>query len=57
MIDYQAIAAQVRKERNDPSITAEYLESLDNRTEAEWIEHEAARHKKRIKSRMITGEV
>jgi len=57
MIDYQAIAVQVRKERNDPSITAEYLESLDNRTDAEWIEHEAARHKKRIQNRMITGEV
>ena len=31
MIDYQAMAAKVSKEQDDPSITAEYLEAVDNR--------------------------
>jgi hypothetical protein len=57
MIDYQAIAAKVSKEQNDPSITAEYLEGLDNRTDAEWSEHEATRHKKRMQKGTFAGEV
>jgi len=57
MIDYQAIAAKVSKEQDDPTITAEYLEGLDNRSDAEWIEHEAARHKRRIQNGTIAGGV
>jgi len=56
MNDYQAMAAKVSKEQDDPSITAEYLEAVDNRTYAEWIEHEAARHKKRVQNRTIVSQ-
>jgi hypothetical protein len=57
MIDYQAIAAKASTEQDDPTITAEYLEGLDNRSDAEWIEHEAARHKRRIQNGTIAGGV
>jgi hypothetical protein len=35
-LDYEAIAAEMRKEGYGDDITAEYLEALDKRTVAEW---------------------
>jgi hypothetical protein len=34
--DYERLAKEISAEQGEP-VTAEYLESLDNRTESEWL--------------------